>query len=54
MENTLTLELNKSNEIALPENSKNIFSNIGDAFSNAVNKGKELLPIPEEYKETEK
>ena len=54
MENTLTLELNKNNELALPENSKNIFSNIGDAFSNAVNKGRELLPIPEEYKETVK
>lgn len=54
MEKVLELNLEKSNEIILTEESKNIFENIADAFSNAVNKIGELIEIPDKYKEVVK
>ncbi|MBR4110774.1 MAG: hypothetical protein IKK43_03700 [Clostridia bacterium] len=54
MEKVLELNLEKNNEIILTEESKNIFENIGDAFSNAVNKIGELIEIPDKYKDVVK
>lgn len=47
MTNELSLDLEKNNDLVITENAKNIFDNISDAFSNAVDKGVELLRIPD-------
>lgn len=44
--NELSLNLEKNNELVITENAKNIFTNISDAFSSAVDKGIDLLNIP--------
>ena len=54
MDRVLELNLEKNNEIILTEESKNIFENIGDAFSNAINKIGELIEIPDKYKDVVK
>lgn len=50
MENVLNLELAKNDEIVLTKETKNVFENIADAFSNTVNKIGDLIPISDEYK----
>lgn len=51
MEKVLELNLEKNDEIVLTEESKNIFENIGEAFSNTVNKIGDLIEIPDKYKD---
>lgn len=50
MENVLNLELAKNDEIVLTKETKNVFENIADAFSNTVSKIGDLIPISDEYK----
>lgn len=52
MENTLSLNLEKNNEIILTEESKNIFENVSEAFSKTMGKIGDLIPVPDEYKDT--
>lgn len=54
MERVLELNLEKNNEIVLTEESKNIFENIGDAFSNTINRIGEVIEIPDKYKDVVK
>lgn len=49
MVNTIALELEKTRTLDITEGAKNIYSNISEAFSNAVDKGIEILPIPRQY-----
>lgn len=51
MENVLNLELEKNNEIILTKESKNIFDNVANAFSNAFDKLGDVVKIPDNYKE---
>ena len=51
MDKVLELNLEKNNEIILTEESKNIFTNVADAFSNAVNKIGDIIEIPDKYKD---
>ena len=53
MEN-LSLTLNDAKALTLPNNSNNIVSSIGDAFSNAVKKGVEKLSFPDNLGEAVK
>ena len=46
MAGELALTLNQVKDLTLPDNSKNIITNIGTAFSNAVLKGTEKLSFP--------
>ena len=45
---------NEVKDLSLPKQTKNIVSNIGEAFSNAVKKGTEKLSFPDGMKETVK
>lgn len=54
MEKVLNLELEKSNDIVLTNESKNIFEDVSSAFSNAINKITDFVQIPEKYKQTVK
>ncbi len=46
MAGSLSLNLNEVKDLALTDNTKNIVSNIGEAFANAVKKGAEKLDYP--------
>jgi len=54
MNNALTLELNQEREIDLNSQSNNVFTNIADAFENAVKKGSELIKFPDNIGEAVK
>jgi len=51
MAESLSLSLNDVKELQLGTQAKNIIANIGDAFSNAMQKGTEKLSFPEGMKE---
>ena len=51
MAGELTLSLNNSKSLDLGDQSKNILSNIGEMFQNAIKKGSEKLSFPEGIKE---
>ncbi len=51
MVGNLELSLNNVRELSLDNQSKNIITNIGDAFSNAIKKGSEKLSFPDELGE---
>lgn len=50
MEKILDLNIEKNNEIILTDESKNIFENVADMFSNVANKIGETIEIPDKYK----
>lgn len=52
MEKVLNLELEKSKDLILTNESKNIFENVANAFSNTIDKIGDYIQIPEKYKET--
>ena len=54
MAGTLELTLNSAKELSLDNQTKNIITNIGDAFSNAVKKGSEMLNFPNNLGESVK
>ncbi len=54
MAGTLELTLNSAKELSLDNQTKNIITNIGDAFSNAVKKGSEMLNFPDNLGESVK
>ena len=54
MTRTLDLNLNEVKDLSLSKQTKNIVSNIGEAFSNAIKKGTEKLSFPDGMKETVK
>lgn len=54
MDKVLELNLEKNNEVVLTEESKNIFENVADAFSNVVNKIENVIEIPDKYKDVVK
>ncbi len=47
MTNNLELTLNDAKEIRFDDQAKNIFKSVGDAFSNAVQKGTENISLPD-------
>ena len=51
MVGNLELSLNNVRELSSDNQSKNIITNIGDAFSNAIKKGSEKLSFPDELGE---
>ena len=54
MSEIIALDLNKEKEISLGEQAGNILSNISNAFSNAVNKGIDMIDFPDTLGETVK